>query len=756
LRASPNLGSSGDAGTVNLTVDGLLEVLNGAQISSSTSGAGKAGEVTIAAGSARLDGLGTPDQFTGVASGAWSWFSGDAGTVSLTVDGLLEVLNGAFILSSTLGSGKAGVVMIAAGSARLDGLGTPDQFTGVASNANSGSSGDAGTVSLTVDGLLEVLNGATIGSGTFAEGSAGEVTIAAETLRLDGLGTPGQFTGVASSAESGSSGDAGTVSLTVDGLLEVLNGAQISSNTRGLGKAGEVTIAAGTVRLDGLGTPGQFTGVKSSAESGSSGDAGTVSLTALGLLEVLNGAEISSSTWGAGKAGEVTLTAGSARLDGTPGQFTGIASNAESGSSGDAGTVSLTVAGWLEMLNGVGISSSTWGLGKAGGVTITAGSARLDNFGTSDQGTGIASIAALGSNGDAGTVSLTVEGLLEVLNGASILSSTLGSGKAGGVTIVAESVRLDGFGVPNQTTGIASNANSGSSGDAGTVSLTVDVLLEVLNGAQISSSTWGPGKAGGVTLTAGSARLDNFGTPDQGTGIASTAALGSSGDAGMVSLTVDGLLEMLNGAEISSSTWGLGKAGEVTIAAESARLVGAPDQFTAITSGAWLGSSGDAGEVSLTVDDLLEVLNGAEISSSTVGLGKAGTIDIQGQTIHLDGSQANHCSIYSVAWEGATGDAGRIKIRSNILKIKGNANVSTGVDFGASGDAGSVLIQVERLLMDGSGIPIPEGSNVVGGVSSSVNTGGGRAGTVDIEATTSLELRDGMGISTASESSDAG
>jgi hypothetical protein len=197
------------------------------------------------------------------------------------------------------------------------------------------------------------------------------------------------------------------------------------------------------------------------------------------------------------------------------------------------------------------ISSGTGGSGKAGGVTVTAGAARLDGLGT-----GIASSANEGFSGDAGTVSLTVEGLLEVLNGTQISSSTWGPGKAGGVTVTAGSARLDGLGTPDRFTGMESAANTGSSGDAGTVSLTVDGLLEVLNGAQISSSTWGPGKAGGVTVTAGSARLDGLGTPDRFTGIASSANEGSSGDAGTVSLTVDGLLEVLNGAQLSTSYLG--------------------------------------------------------------------------------------------------------------------------------------------------------------------------------------------------------
>lgn len=50
---------------------------------------------------------------------------------------------------------------------------------------------------------------------------------------------------------------------------------------------------------------------------------------------------------------------------------------------------------------------------------------------------------------------------------------------------------------------ISSSAESGSSGNAGTVTIRVVDLLEVLNRGQILSSTFGTGDAGGVEMEAG-------------------------------------------------------------------------------------------------------------------------------------------------------------------------------------------------------------------------------------------------------------
>jgi len=51
--------------------------------------------------------------------------------------------------------------------------------------------------------------------------------------------------------------------------------------------------------------------------------------------------------------------------------FTGLTSQAEAGSSGDAGDLTVT-AGNLEVRNGAEVSASTFGLGQGGNVTINA------------------------------------------------------------------------------------------------------------------------------------------------------------------------------------------------------------------------------------------------------------------------------------------------------------------------------------------------------------------------------------------------
>ena len=673
----------GNAGTVDIRVDGLLELINGGQISSSTWewAIGDAGSVTVKAGQMTIDGQGEYEQFTGIWSEAYSYFAGTAGTVDIRVDGLLELMNGAQISSSTWTTGDAGSVTVKAGQMTIDGHGEYGQFTGIWSDAESYSEGNGGRVDITVAGQLELLNGAEISSSIWewTTGDAGSVVVKAGQLKIDGNGLSGELTGIWTDAESYSLGTAGTVDIRVDGLMELLNGAEISSSIwqGASGDAGSVTVNAGQLKIDDQGVSGQSTGIISKANSGSEGNAGIVTITVDGLLELLNGSQISSSTFASGDAGGVTVNAGQLKIDdqGLSGQLTGIISNANSGSGGNAGTVVITVGGLLELSRGAEISSNTFATGNAGSVTVNTSELKIDDQATADQFTGIASTAESGSRGNAGTVVITVAGLLEMINGAQISSSTRATGNAGSVTVNAGELKIDDQGVNGQLTGISSKANSGSEGNAGTVAITVAGQLELTNGAQISSSTSAPGDAGSVTVNAGELKIDDQGVSGQLTGITSNANSGSSGNAGTVEITIDGLLELINGAEISSNTFALGNAGSVTVNAGELKIddQGLAGQFTGIASTAESGSVGTAGSVVITVDGLLELINGAKISSSARATGNAGSITVNAKDLYVTGESTG---IYSFAADTATGYVGDITINCHSMALVNGGKIS--------------------------------------------------------------------------------
>jgi hypothetical protein len=409
-------GSSRNAGKITIRAVDLLEVLNGGQILSSTFGAGHAGDIEIEAGRLRVDGQG--NFLTLITSSAWAGSSGTAGMVTIRVANPLEVLNGGVISSDTDGSGDAGGVSIEAGRLCIDEKGGRYE-TGISSDAHSGSLGKAGTVTIIVADLMEVLNGGAISSDTYALKDAGGIEISAERLLIAGKGVP---TGISTSTSKGSSGNAGTITLKVRGLMEIASGGAIMSSTFATGDAGGVEIEAGNLRVDGKGGLATIANI-TALSSSDAGNAGTVTVTVPGLMEVLNGGIISTGTYGSGNAGDVEIEAGYLRVEGQGAKdFTMVTSSAEENSTGTAGTVTIRVTDFLEVLNGGQISSSTFADGNAGSVKIQAGELLID--GQDAPGvTFIASGAGKSAQGFAGDVEIEA-GKMTAQNGGGVTVQT--------------------------------------------------------------------------------------------------------------------------------------------------------------------------------------------------------------------------------------------------------------------------------------------------------------------------------------------
>ncbi|MBV5310722.1 hypothetical protein, partial [Chromatium okenii] len=459
---TPN--ASGNAGNLSVTVTNTLSVLNSGSLSSSTVGSGNAGVFTVRAGNLSLDGV---QAFLGTAAGIGS--TGQAGDMIVAVDGLLEVLNGALILSGTFSDSNSGSLFISAKNARIGGCHSFGYCSGITSNAYPGSNGNAGTINLTLSGLLEVFDGAAITTFSMGAGNAGTINVMVENLRVDGTEKPDWFTGMNSAAYPGSTGQAGSINLTINRSIEVLNGAAIGTSTYSVGNAGSIVVKSKSMRLDADGNLSHLIGIGSTAEFGSNGNAGTVSLDIDGLLEILNGAEISSSIFGGtGNAGTVTVQADELRLDG---QFSAVMSSANIGSAGNAGAVNLNVNGLLKVFNGAKISTSTWSTGEAGDVLIIAKEAQLDGGGATDSITTIYSDAYSTSIGNAGTVTLNIDGLLEVRNGAAISTNAWAVGDAGTVTLHVGDLLLDGT-----NSLISSRALESATGNVGNINVIADEL----------------------------------------------------------------------------------------------------------------------------------------------------------------------------------------------------------------------------------------------------------------------------------------
>ena len=795
---------TGAAGTVEVTISGNLSIAGGGEISSFTSSAGNAGAVRVSAANIGIDGTGS-DTDTGIFSTAGSGSSGNAGTIEVTTPGSLSMRNGARITSDTSGAGNGGSIRVIAGNITMDGADS-DLSTGISSDANDGSTGNAGNVEVRATGRLSILNTAFISSDAYSSGNAGSVNVNAASITIDGARGGDFFTGI--SSEANASGHAGSVVVSATGDISIVNGGQISSDTYGSGNAGTVKVSADSMTIDSGGV--SFTGITSDANEGSTGNAGNVEIAVTGRLLIRNAGDISSDAYSTGNAGTVKVTAGSLTIDeANSDSFTGISSDAISGSSGNAGDVLVTVTGDLVLLNGGKISSSTDGTGNAGSVTVVADRLSLvrgglifsDTFSAGNAGavdvrarsiaidsgngplfTGISSESNAGSLGRAGDVKVTATedlsiingaritsstfspgtagsvgvqaGSLSILHGGEISSSTYSSGDAGSVKVVAGAIRIDSQGFSGFATGILSQAERGSTGKAGDVDVTATGDLSIVNGGDISSSTFSVGDAGSVKVAAGQLDIDSQGWSTFGTGIFSTS-VGGRGNAGTIEVVTTGNISVVNGGRISSSTFSSGNAGSVKVAGGS--VVIDSRGFTAFETGIFstanAGSGGNAGSVDVTAQGPLTIVNGGQISSSTTSAGGAGSVKVSAGSIEIDnrGSTQFATGIFSTANAGSGGDAGTVDVMTEgRLTIVNGGQISSSTS--SVGDAGSVKVDAGSIAID------RQGSARDTGIFSRAESGSaGSAGSVEVTARDDLALRDGASISSSTASTgDAG
>ncbi|BAY21977.1 filamentous hemagglutinin family outer membrane protein [Calothrix sp. NIES-2100] len=261
--------ATGQGGNLTLDTD-TLRLIDGGQIATTTFGSGKAGNLIVKASDIEIFGVseqGRSGLFASAIQG-----SGDGGNLSITTDNL-TVKDGGTISASNFhsrnlnippGQGKAGNIQIDAGAILLDNTFSENLASITASTASGGGgniflnvqesltarngsqisadtkgSGDGGNININADSLA-FTTGAFLTTSTEGTGNAGLIKIDANSILLDGYSN-GLFTGAFSEAKAQSLGNGGNIQVTSD-LLKVTNQARISTNSAGLGQAGNITL----------------------------------------------------------------------------------------------------------------------------------------------------------------------------------------------------------------------------------------------------------------------------------------------------------------------------------------------------------------------------------------------------------------------------------------------------------------------------------------------------------------------------------
>ncbi|MBW4564984.1 MAG: S-layer family protein [Mojavia pulchra JT2-VF2] len=381
-----------------------------------------------------------------------------------------------------------------------------------------------------------------------------------------------------------------------------------------------------------------------------------------------------------------------------------------SGTTGTAGNLTINTHQLL-VRDGATVSASTFGAGKGGNLTVNAtDSVQVIGRSANDRFVSLLSAQANLANsnivGDAGNLTINTRQLL-VRDGAAISASTIGAGKGGNLTVNAtDSVQVIGRSANDRFASALSVQTGSATGDAGNLTINTRQLL-VRDGAAVGAGTFGAGKGGNLTVNAtdsvqviGESVNGQFG----GALITSSSQSNTTGDAGDLTINTRQLL-VRDGAQVSASTRGTGKGGNLAVnATDSVQVIGesASGQFPSglFTSSSRSNATGDAGELTINTRELF--IRGAQVSAGTSGIGKGGNLTVNAtDSVQVIGRSANghFVSLLSAqANSNAVGDAGDLTINTRQLVVQDGARVSVG-SLG-TGNGGNLKVTARSIILD--------------------------------------------------------
>ena len=305
----------------------------------------------------------------------------------------------------------------------------------------------SGSISINASSNLSLLNNSEVIAVAFSDGSAADINISSQTLRIDNLSRIETFSLF-------SSGKAGNILANVSDLLLIDN----------LGYLGSQSVAGG--------------------------DAGSISVSTERLI-LKNGGRIAGATFfGSGNgasieilASQELLASGSAFFDNDI-NFSGIFSSSTNFATGEAGTIKIN-AGRVNIIDGakISVSANSGSLGSAGRITISS-----PNLLVSGIESRIEAISE--SPSQAGGVLINSREVL-INNYGQISVNSIGSGPAGSIVINSDVIRLEERGKLTSTT-------RSTQGD---IILNTDALV-LLGNSRIDTNALGFTSGGNILVNA--------------------------------------------------------------------------------------------------------------------------------------------------------------------------------------------------------------------------------------------------------------
>jgi len=546
-----------DAGSVTLNLGGL-SATGQANITSSSSGSGSAGTVTVRGEAGTVGSqaetirvtdstISTAASETGaggtIAMGASSVLTLEEATLSATVNNGAEedpdsstgnivltaptvMVTGGSVTAETQGTRNAGAITVNVSNLETQG---GNARALISSSSTGDASGNAGRVTVqgatgTVGSKAETLTLVDTTVSTTAEGTGAGGSIllgASEQITLNN-------SIISATANNGTEGPSGNVTLMTPVLIVL--GGSMEAQTTGTRQAGNVTLSVGMLKANtwepGLPAPEPSPiRISSSSTGNAAGDAGNVTIHGsngegtMADTVALNSVVLSTVAEGTGAGGSIDVNAENT-IELTDTTISATVNNTPPGADPSADTADIDLRTIDLHMMGSTISAETTGTREAG--TITLNVANFYAAATSQ----ISSSSTGGAKGNAGNV--TVQGFsgegslapVQLFNSA-FLTSAEGSGKGGNINVQTETLTLD-------DARIAATANTGA---GGSIEITSDSSIH-LTQAEISAAVEGGKQTGGsISLAA----VEDIVLAESSSVSAKSDGQGDAGDIGLLS-----------------------------------------------------------------------------------------------------------------------------------------------------------------------------------------------------------------------------
>ncbi|MDJ0595295.1 MAG: hypothetical protein QNJ72_35835 [Pleurocapsa sp. MO_226.B13] len=415
-----------NAGNINISTGGNLTLKDGGRVDVSTNDLGDAGNIDITAtGNVTFEG----ENLDGFGSGATSQVNpeakGNAGNITVSIGGSLNLSDRGRVDASSFGEGNAGLVNIeVTGGLFIDGEKNLQGFgSGVASLVAEGVKGNSACITISTGGNLTLTN----------EG------------RVD--------------TTNGGMGNAGNISVSTGGKLALTNGGQINANTN-QGNGGQIDIiAASDITFEGKDSQGFGSGITSLVDLDTEGDSGNVTIFTGGNLSLKDGGRVDVGTSGKGNAGLIDITAtGDITFKGrnsANGFGSGVTSQVNPGATGNSAGIIISTQGNLSLKDGGRVdASANNSQGNAGNVVIDANSIELAN-----EATIIAQTQSETVN--SANIELKVAEDITLDNNSLISAEALNNANGGNLTIDSNFI----IAFPNGNNDIIASAEQGQGGN---------------------------------------------------------------------------------------------------------------------------------------------------------------------------------------------------------------------------------------------------------------------------------------------------